>query len=204
MDSSSACSDRLVARLRRPVGSTQPVGSTPAVGCVPLGPIMFMFFPLLLVPLVGCLPAGKPKEAASDAAAESGGDEATPRKTVGETTQNVLDLRQALADGGVRAEIGVRGSNPLLQSAEAYRTTVAKVGGMAVQQAIAIRNAQSIQDPKPLSHEEFMREIIRPDDPQGIRLAMLPYYQEYAWDEEAQELVVVDFPARKQERERSR
>ena len=116
----------------------------------------------------------------------------------------MLDLDKALAGGGVRAETGVTSGNPLMQSAEAYRTTVAKVGGMAVQQAIQLRNAQSIQDPKPLTHDQFLDEIIRPDEPGGIRLPMLPYYQEYAWDEEAQELVVVDFPKRKEERERSR
>lgn len=152
----------------------------------------------------GCMP--KKKSGSPDGSAESGesDDASTPRKTIGETTQNVLDLDKALAGGGVRAETGVTSGNPLMQSAEAYRTTVAKVGGMAVQQAIQLRNAQSIQDPKPLTHDQFLDEIIRPDEPGGIRLPMLPYYQEYAWDEEAQELVVVDFPKRKEERERSR
>ncbi len=157
-----------------------------------------------LVGTTGCMPTKKADS--PDASPESGetDDASAPRKTIGETTQNVLDLEKALADGGVRAETGVSSGNPLLQSAEAYRTTVAKVGGMAVQQAIQLRNAQSIQDPKPLTHQQFLDEIIRPDDPDGIRLPMLPYYQEYAWDEDAQELVVVDFPKRKEERERSR
>ena len=75
---------------------------------------------------------------------------------------------------------------------------------MAVDKAIQIRNAQSIQDPKPLSYKVFMEEIIKKGGPDGIRLAMLPYYQEYAWDEVNQQLVVVDFPARKEEREKQR
>jgi len=49
-----------------------------------------------------------------------------------------------------------------------------------------------------------MNEIIKKDDPNGIRLPMLPYYQEYTWDEAAQKLVIVDFPARQVEREENR
>ena len=70
--------------------------------------------------------------------------------------------------------------------------------------AIQIRNAQSIRDPLPLSHEVFLEEIIRKGRGDGIRLPMLPYYQEYAWDEPNQKLVVVDFPARKEERAKQR
>lgn len=158
---------------------------------------------ILLLPALGCLPQQEPREqTASEAAAAS--DEATPRETVGKTTQEVLVLQEALASGGEPAETSVTSTNPLLQSADAYRTTVAKVGAMAVEQAIQVRNAQSIQDPRPLTHEQFMAEIIKPGQPDGIQLAMLPYYQEYAWDEAAQKLVVVDFPARVEERERQR
>ncbi len=49
-----------------------------------------------------------------------------------------------------------------------------------------------------------MAEIIEPGGMNGIRLPMLPYYQEYAWDEANQDLVVVDFPARKEERAKQR
>jgi hypothetical protein len=119
------------------------------------------------------------------------------RETVGKTTQKVLKLEDALKDGGVLAETTIPVADPLTQNAAAYRTSVAKIGGMAVQQAIAIRNAQNIADPKPLSYDEFMSEIIQPGKPDSIQLAMLPYYQEYAWDVPNQKLVVVDFPARK-------
>jgi hypothetical protein len=119
------------------------------------------------------------------------------RETLHKYTQNVLKLPDALQQGGVLASTTIPVADPLTQDAAAYRTTVAKIGGMAVEQAIQIRNAQSINDPKPLSYEEFMAEIIKKDQPDGIQLAMLPYYQEYAWDEQSQKLVVVDFPAKK-------
>jgi len=156
----------------------------------------------------GCFSPKKPAgESAGDAVASESGvtaDEATPRETVNKKTQNVLNLAEALASGGELASGEVAATNPLLQSADAYRTSVAKLGAMAISQAIQIRNAQSIQDPKPLAYVVFMAEIIKPGQPDGIQLAMLPYYQEYAWDETAQELVVVNFPARIAEREKRR
>lgn len=125
-------------------------------------------------------------------------DEQKHRETLHKTTQLVLKLEDALQQGGVRAETTIPVADPLTQNAAAYRTTVGKIGGMAVEQAIQIRNAQSIADPKPLSYDEFMAEIIKKDKPDGLSLAMLPYYQEYAWDEAAQKLVVIEFPAKKE------
>lgn len=155
---------------------------------------------------VGCF---QPREPLADNSAASGGavvstEDATPRETLDKKTQTVLDLKAAQASGGELASMEVGSTNPLMQSANVYRTSVAKVGGMAVQKAIEIRNAQSIKDAKPLSHAEFMSAIIKPGQPDGIELPMLPYYQEYAWDEAAQELVVVNFPARVEEREKRR
>lgn len=159
---------------------------------------------LLLVSVSGCFrpnPTAKTAESSANRVTE---EEATPRETLNKTTQNVLDLQQALADGGVLASTKIESTNPLMQSADAYRTSVAKIGGIAVEQAIQVRNAQSIRDPKPLTHAQFVSEIIKPNQQDGIHLPMLPYYQEYAWDEQAQKLVVVDFPARKAEREKQR
>jgi hypothetical protein len=119
------------------------------------------------------------------------------RETIGKRTQEVLRLDEALQQGAVLADTTIPVADPLTQNAAAYRTTVGKLGGMAVDQAIQLRNAQSIQDPKPLTYDEFMNEIIKKGQPDGIMLAMLPYYQEYAWDEQNQKLVVVEFPERK-------
>src|SRR4051812_9167045 len=121
------------------------------------------------------------------------------RETIGKTTQVVLKLEDALQQGGVLAATTIPVADPLTQSAAGYRTSVAKIGGMAVEQAIQIRNAQNIADPKPLTYDEFMAEIIQKGKPDGIQLAMLPYYQEYAWDEAKQKLVVVEFPEKKKQ-----
>ncbi len=144
--------------------------------------------------IAGC-DAPKPKTKKGQAKVEK----VESRDTVGKTTQNVLKLADALADGGVLAATNIDVADPLTQSAAAYRTSVGKIGAMAVQQAIAIRNAQNIMDdPKPLTHETFMSEILKKGQADGMQLAMLPYYQEYAWDEAGQKLVVVEFPKRKE------
>lgn len=157
-----------------------------------------------LLSIGGCMPSTPTAEKNASTTPGTTADDATPRETIGKTTQNVLDLTAALADGGVLASTKVEANDPLTASAGAYRTTVGKLGGMSVEQSINIRDAQSIQDPKPLNHSTLMAEIIKPDKPDGIQLPMLPYYQEYAWDEPNQKLVVVDFPARQTEREKQR
>jgi hypothetical protein len=162
--------------------------------------IAFSFaFGLLLATTIGCFNSN-PNAATSGDSSSTVSDEATPRETLNKTTQVVLDLEKAMSEGAVLADTDIPVADPLTQSAAAYRTSVGKLGGMAIDQAIQIRNAQSINDPKPLTYDQFMTEIIKKDQPDGIRLAMLPYYQEYAWDVKTQKLVVVDFPARKEER----
>ena len=164
---------------------------------------------LLVLPIVlagGCFKPKPPGEANVAAAGTPGvtAEEASPRETMNQKTQNVLALDEALASGGQVASAEISATNPLLASADAYRTSVTKLSGMAVEQAIQLRNAQSIADPKPLTHAQFLAEIIKPGQPDGIQLPMLPYYQEYAWDEGAQKLIAVDFPARVEAREKSR
>ena len=151
---------------------------------------------LALGVVAGCADEPKAKMAANAKNA--------PRETIGKTTQDVLKLPDALADGGVLADTTIPVADPLTQNAAAYRTTVAKIGAMAVEQAIQVRNAQSIQDPKPLTYDEFVAEILKKGQADGIQLAKLPYYQEYAWDEAAQKLVVVEFPARKADQKKRR
>jgi hypothetical protein len=148
---------------------------------------------LILVPLAlfgGCESPKKPVSTAP---------KLKTRETVGKTTFIVLKLSDALAKGGVLADMTVPISDPLTQDAAVYRTTVAKISAGNVKHTIDLRNASNIQDPKPLSYEELMAEIIKKDQPDGLPLSMLPYYQEYAWDEAGQKLVVVEFPKRKED-----
>ena len=140
----------------------------------------------------GCEPA-KPKQISST----------TPpvetRKTIGKTTQNVMALADAQQAGGVPAEMSITGSGLEAVTSEAYRTSIGKMGVIAVQHKMQI--VEATDGPKPMGYEEFMKKIIAKGDPDGIELPMLPYYQEWAYDPETKALVVIEFPLRKEQRQ---
>jgi len=121
------------------------------------------------------------------------------RQTLKKTTQNVLELSDALQQGGVRANMSIQ-SQGLEVAADAYRTSVGKLSIIAVDQKMGFFQAE--YDRKPKDYKEFMDRIIEKGKPDGIMLPMLPYYQEYAYDPEAKELVVIEFPAKKEQRQK--
>ena len=142
------------------------------------------------VVLIGCTgPAAPP--AAAPAPIQT-------RQTLKKTTQNVLELSEAMKQGGVRAEMSITGQG-LDVAADAYRTSVGKLSIIAVDQKMSFFQAEN--DRKPKDYEEFMARIIQPGKPDGLMLPMLPYYQEYAYDPEAKGLVVIEFPAKKEQRQ---
>jgi hypothetical protein len=77
---------------------------------------------------------------------------------------------------------------------------VGKLSVMAVEHKMKLFEAENNRKPK--DHAEFMERIIEKGKPDGIALPMLPYYQEYAYDPEAKELVVIEFPKKKEQRQR--
>jgi hypothetical protein len=117
------------------------------------------------------------------------------RDTLHKTTQDVRDLKTELAKGAVLADTEIQVADPLTQAADAYRTEVAKIGKMRVEYDMKMYEATNGEKPK--SYEEFMEMIIKKGKPDGIQLAMLPYYQEYAYDSDKKELVVVEYPEKK-------
>jgi hypothetical protein len=121
------------------------------------------------------------------------------RQTLKKTTQNVLELSEALKQGGVRADLSIK-SQGLEVAADAYRTSVGKLSIIAVEQKMNFFQAEN--DRKPKDYKEFMERIIEPGKPDGIMLPMLPYYQEYSYDPDAKELVVIEFPAKKEQRQK--
>ncbi len=118
------------------------------------------------------------------------------RETLNKTTQNVLDAKAELAKGAVLAATDIEVADPLTQSASAYRTSVAKLAKMRVQHDMDIYAALN-NDEKPKTYEEFMEQIIKKGKADGIQLPMLPYYQEYGYDSDKKELVVLEYPEKK-------
>jgi hypothetical protein len=117
------------------------------------------------------------------------------RDTLNKTTQNVLELKTELANGAILAPTEIEVSDPLTQAASAYRTQVAKAGKMRVTMDMNMYEATNGEKPK--TYQEFMDVIIKKGKADGIQLPMLPYYQEYAYDSDKKELVVVEYPAKK-------
>jgi hypothetical protein len=143
----------------------------------------------MLAALCGCIqaPPPEPPPAPPQPAAIQ------TRKTLNQTTQNVLELSEALAQGGVRAETKITGEGLEVYS-DAYRTSVGKLGVMSVEQKMQLYQAEHGSLPK--THAEFMSVIIGKGQPDGVQLPMLPYYQEWSYDPEAKKLVVIEFPAK--------
>jgi len=146
-------------------------------------------FSLWLLPgVLGCAD-GKP--------GASGSAPIETRQTVGKTTQNVLELQQALAAGGVLADVSESGTG-LTVASDTYRISMGRMAVLSVEQKLTLYQAE--HDSVPETHADFMEKIIEPGKPTGLSLPTLPYYQEYAYDPDKKSLVVIEFPAKKQQR----
>lgn len=144
---------------------------------------------LLLVLAIGL--AGCREQEPAEPAAEP----VKTRKTLGKTTRKVLRLADAVAAGGVLVEVGSGESGGIAVLSGALTSATGQIGGIAAEQALRLHEAEHGQ--RPATHEEFMRMIIRPGESAGVDLPMLPYDREYAYDEQARRLVVVEFPKRR-------
>jgi hypothetical protein len=117
------------------------------------------------------------------------------RDTLGKYTQDVRNLKPELAAGGQTTDGKVHATDYITLQADVYRTEVAKIAKMNVQHSIDLYEAEHGEKPK--TYEEFMDVIIKKGKPDGLQLPMLPYYQEYGYDPDKKELVVIEYPAKK-------
>ena len=144
--------------------------------------VLSMAVPLLaLVPFAGC--GDEPKK------------KIVPRETINKTTQNVLDLKAEMAKGGEKSDGKVKESDYLTVVTDVRRKALGDIAKMAVQQRINMYEA--LNGDKPKTYDEFMEQIIGKGKADGMQLPMLPYYQEYAYDSDAKELVVLEYPEKK-------
>ena len=117
------------------------------------------------------------------------------RDTLGKTTQEVRNLKPELSKGGQVTDGKTHATEYLDLMADVYRTEVGNIAKMAVQHSMDIYEAMNGEKPK--TYEEFMENIIKKGKADGIQLPMLPYYQEYGYDPDKKELVVIEYPAKK-------
>ena len=117
------------------------------------------------------------------------------RETIGKTTQEVRNLKEELAKGGQTTDGKVHATDYITLQADVYRTEVAKIAQMKVKMDMDLYEAAN--NAKIKTYEEFMENIIKKGKADGIQLPMLPYYQEYGYNPDTQELVVIEYPAKK-------
>jgi hypothetical protein len=137
----------------------------------------------LLALAVGCEAERKPK------------GKLQSRETVGKTTQEVRNLKPELAQGGQVTDGKIHSTDYITVQADAYRTSVANIAKMKVK--MDMDQYEALNGEKPKTYEEFMDVIIKKGKADGIQLPMLPYYQEYGYDPDAKELVVIEYPEKK-------
>jgi hypothetical protein len=122
------------------------------------------------------------------------------RDTLGKTTQEVRNLKPELSKGGQVTDGKTHATEYLDLQADVYRTSVANIAKMKVQMDMA--QYEALNGEKPKTYEEFMENIIKKGKAEGIQLPMLPYYQEYGYDPDKKELVVIEYPEKKKAMEK--
>ena len=129
--------------------------------------------------------------------------QATPKPTraiIGKKTQDIRDSSQELKAQGARvgsAKITVQ--DPITLSGNAY---VVSIGKISILHILHIQHAldlyQAEHDSLPATYEDFMKDIIKANN---IGLPVLPYYQEYGYDEMEHKLLILEYPDRKKAQE---
>lgn len=119
------------------------------------------------------------------------------REIIGKTTQDVRNLKEELAKGGQTTDGKVHATDYITLQSDVYKTEVAKLAKMKVKMDMDLYEAAN--NAKIKTYEEFMEQIIKKGKPDGIQLPMLPFYQEYGYNPDTQELVVIEYPAKKKE-----
>ena len=79
--------------------------------------------------------------------------------------------------------------DPITLQGNAYVTIIGRTSIMLIEQAINLYHAEHDRFPK--NYDEFMSEIIKPNN---IALPLLPYYQKYGYDEKEHKLVILEYP----------
>jgi hypothetical protein len=143
-------------------------------------------------------PADPPRAPAANGAApaagkaEAGSDPNKPRPILGRKTSDVRDAQAEEAKGAQRVQPRVTGQDPITISGSAYISIIGRTEILRIQHTLDLYHAETGKYPKDL--KEFMKEIVQKS---GVKLAQLPFYQEYGYDAANHQLVILEYPDRK-------
>jgi hypothetical protein len=151
--------------------------------------------PVLLAALGLGLIAGCEEEKRSPKSAPVAKAPIQTRPILGRTTNVIKDAPRELEKGGAqKSSLKITAKDPITLQGNAYVTSVGKIAIGQIQHSLDLYHATNERYPTTL--DEFMNEIIKPN---GIRLPQLPYYQEYGYDGPNHQLVVLEYPDRKEQ-----
>jgi hypothetical protein len=115
-----------------------------------------------------------------------------PRRILGQKTSDIRDAEQEQAKGAQQSDPRITGQDPITISGNAYVSIIGRIEVLRIKHTVDAFHAINGRYPKDL--DEFMTEIIKKN---GIKLAQLPYYQEYGYSAEKHELIILEYPDRK-------
>lgn len=161
--------------------------------------IWFAAFSVLVIALGGCDEPRKmtaAEKAAADKAKAKEAETVKPREILGKTTTDIRDTNSELAKGGVVANNQQEAAKKtIFAPSKQYISAIDRVAAMHIQHAVELYRAETANYPK--DYDEFMQNVIKKGQPDEIRLPQLPYYQEYSYDAETHQLIVIEYPDRK-------
>jgi hypothetical protein len=112
---------------------------------------------------------------------------------VGKRTQDVRKVSDEVKKGGKVVAPKIVSKDPITLPGNAYVSIIGKNSILNMQHAIDLFHATNDRYPK--DYEEFMQVIIKENN---IVLPKLPKYQNYAYDEPTHSLVIIEYPALKE------
>ncbi|MFI5454736.1 MAG: hypothetical protein ACHRXM_04735 [Isosphaerales bacterium] len=116
-----------------------------------------------------------------------------PQSIINRRTQEVRKAATELQKGGAKvATTKITAKDYITLQGNAYVTIIGRASQLKIQHAMDLYHAENDRYPKDL--DEFMTVIIKAN---GIALPVLPPYQEYGYDEKEHKLIILEYPARK-------
>jgi len=120
---------------------------------------------------------------------------AKPEFIVGKRTNDIRNAQTELTKGKAQvASTRIVAKDPFTLQGNAYVSIVGRASMLNMQHAIDLFKAENDRFPK--DYNEFMDVIIKANN---IGLPTLPYYQEYAYNDKDHKLIIIEYPARKEQ-----
>ncbi len=112
---------------------------------------------------------------------------------VGKRTQEIRNAGPAIQSGQAQqVQPRITAKDPITLQGNAYVSIIGQTSILSIKQAMDLYHATNERYPR--DYNEFMTEIIKANN---IALPRLPHYQEYGYDAERHQLIILEYPDRK-------